>query len=85
MLLAKPVIWLATKKMKAEKVNTSSMKITLGAILLASEKTALTYFSPSPNHWHRKELKNILNLENHIQQLRSKKNCINKSYNIPLM
>jgi hypothetical protein len=45
------------------------MKITLGAILLASEKTALTYFSPSPNHWYRNELKNILNLENHIQQL----------------
>lgn len=34
--------------------QTSSMKITLGAILLASEKTALTYFSPSPNHWYRK-------------------------------
>jgi hypothetical protein len=29
---------------------TSSTKITLGDILLASEKTAFTYFSPSPNH-----------------------------------
>jgi len=30
--------------------HTSSTKMTLGAILLAKEKTALTYFSPSPNH-----------------------------------
>jgi hypothetical protein len=31
-------------------LDTSSIKITLGAILLANEKTAFTYFSPSPNH-----------------------------------
>uniref|UniRef100_A0A7C9DWV3 Uncharacterized protein n=1 Tax=Opuntia streptacantha TaxID=393608 RepID=A0A7C9DWV3_OPUST len=31
-------------------LSTSSTNTTLGAILLASEKTALTYFSPSPNH-----------------------------------
>uniref|UniRef100_A0A7C9DUR7 Uncharacterized protein n=1 Tax=Opuntia streptacantha TaxID=393608 RepID=A0A7C9DUR7_OPUST len=31
-------------------LSTSSTNTTLGAILLASEKTAFTYFSPSPNH-----------------------------------
>jgi hypothetical protein len=36
--------------MKALKKLTSSTNTTLGAILLASEKTAFTYFSPSPNH-----------------------------------
>uniref|UniRef100_A0A7C9D5V8 Uncharacterized protein n=1 Tax=Opuntia streptacantha TaxID=393608 RepID=A0A7C9D5V8_OPUST len=32
-------------------LSTSSTKMTLGAILLARENTALTYFSPSPNHF----------------------------------
>lgn len=41
--------------------HTSSTKMTLGAILLAKEKTALTYFSPSPNHCK----KNITVKHNH--------------------
>mmetsp|Transcript_3840 Transcript_3840/g.5362 ORF Transcript_3840/g.5362 Transcript_3840/m.5362 type:complete len:312 (-) Transcript_3840:1683-2618(-) len=32
-------------------LSTSSMKITVGEILLANVKIALTYFSPSPNHF----------------------------------
>jgi hypothetical protein len=36
--------------MKGLEKLTSSTNTTLGAILLASEKTAFTYFSPSPNH-----------------------------------
>lgn len=36
---------------------TSSTNTTLGAILLASEKTAFTYFSPSPNHCNKNDEK----------------------------
>jgi len=40
--------------------------MTLGAILLAKEKTALTYFSPSPNHYTKSQVKSNLK-ENTIE------------------